>query len=242
MKTIFYTALLCLSGGLFSCQNPIKSGDTDTINTSISVDDFEKKLATSEVQLVDVRTPEEFNQERLKGAVNYNINDAEFKKQISMLNKNKPVFVYCLSGGRSGSAAEIMADNGFTEVYNMKGGIMKWNAANKPLENGTVVSKSIGMTETDFNSLLQSDKFVLVDYNAKWCKPCLKMAPMIDNFIDERKEKIILVKIDADENKNLLQQKGIEAIPVLELYKNGKLVWKHEGEINEATLISEIKL
>ncbi|MEO6903000.1 MAG: rhodanese-like domain-containing protein [Bacteroidia bacterium] len=241
MKSIFYIVLLSVSTSFISCKNQTKSGDTKTINSSISVDDFEKKLTTSEVQLVDVRTPEEFSEGHLKGTVNYNVNDAEFNKKIAMLNKNKPVLVYCLSGGRSGSAANLMAENGFVEVYNMKGGIMKWNAANKPMDNGTVVPASHGMSEKDFNTLLNDDKYVLVDYNAKWCKPCLKMAPMLDRFVDKQKEKVILVKIDADANKSLLQQKRIEAIPVLELYKDGKLIWKHDGEIDEETLVNEIK-
>jgi thioredoxin-like negative regulator of GroEL len=68
------------------------------------------------------------------------------------------------------------------------------------------------------------------------------MAPMLDVFMEKRKEKLVLVKIDADENKNLLRERRIESLPVLELYKDGKLIWKHEGEIDETTLINETKL
>ncbi|MFO0322515.1 MAG: rhodanese-like domain-containing protein [Bacteroidota bacterium] len=242
MRIIFYISFFCLLAGVFSCQNQASHSNTKTINTSITVDEFEKKLLSENAQLIDVRTPEEFNQGHVKGALNYNINDAEFENQLSKLDKNKPVLVYCLSGGRSGSAAEIIAGRGFKEVYNMQGGIMKWNAANKTLDDGKVSAKNKGMTEADFNQLLESDKFVLVDYNAKWCKPCLRMAPMLDAFMEKRKEKLVLVKIDADENKNLLKQRGIESLPVLELFKDGKLIWKHEGEINETTLSSETKL
>lgn len=240
MKSIFYITLFCSSVGIFSCQNQTNPTNTKTINSSITVDEFEKKLS-GDVQLIDVRTPEEFNQSHLKGALNYNISSPEFENQISKLSKNKTVMVYCLSGGRSGSAAELMAGKGFIKVYNMQGGIMKWNAANKPMDDGTSVKKN-GMTEADFNQLLKSDKYVLVDYNAKWCEPCKRMAPMLDTFVNKRKEKMILVKIDADENKDLLKQKGIESLPVLELYKNDKLVWKHSGEIDESILINEIKL
>ncbi len=240
METIVYIVLLCLSASIFSCQNQNNSGNPKIINRTITVDEFEKKLSGSNIQLLDVRTPEEFNQGHLKNALNYNISSPEFESQLSKLDKSKPVLVYCLSGGRSGSAAEVMASKGFTEIYNMQGGIMKWNAANKPMDIST--PSATGMAETDFQKLLKSDKYVLVDYNAKWCKPCKKMAPMLDEFTDKRKEKIILVKIDADENKNLLKQKGIESLPVLELYKDGKLIWKHEGEIDEATLINEVKL
>jgi thioredoxin len=135
-----------------------------------------------------------------------------------------------------------MAGKGFIEVYNMQGGIMKWNAANKYLDTEAANNVSGGLSVEEFNKLLESDKLVLIDYNAKWCKPCKKMAPMLEAFVGKRKDKMVLVKIDADENKNLLQQKGIESIPVLELFKDGKLIWKHEGELDETTLTNETKL
>jgi thioredoxin 1 len=242
MKTTIYIALLCLSISIFSCQNQTNSENPKSINNSVTVDEFAKKLSERDVQLIDVRTPEEFSQEHLKGALNYNINSGEFEKELSKLDKTKPVMVYCLSGGRSASAAKLMAETGYIEVYNMEGGIMKWNAAGKPVDAGTTSVKEHGMTEADFNQLLKSDKYILVDYNASWCKPCKKMAPMLEAFIEKRKEKIVLIKIDADENKNILKQKGITSLPVLELYNDGKLIWKHEGEIDETKLINEIKL
>ena len=243
MRNIFYITLLCLSASLFSCQNQSAGvQDSNNVNATISVDEFEKKLSEKDIQLIDVRTPEEFNQGHLKGALNYDINSNRFQSQISKLSKNKIVLVYCLSGGRSAAASELLVTQGFKEVYNMQGGIMKWNAANKPLDKVTDGKTSPGLSVEDFNKMLESGKMVLIDYNAKWCKPCLKMAPMLEMFIDKRKEKMILIKIDADENKDLLKQKGIESIPLLELYKDGKIIWKHEGEIDEATLISETKL
>jgi thioredoxin 1 len=242
MRGVFYISFLCLLTGLFSCQNQANTSNTKAINTSITVEEFEKKLSDGNVQLIDVRTPEEYNQGHLKGALNYNINSSEFENQILKLDKNNPILVYCLSGGRSGAAADLMAGSGFTEVYNMQGGIMKWSAANKSLNEGTTKTFSNGLSVEDFNKLIKSDKLVLIDYNAKWCKPFKKMAPMLEAFVEKRKEKIVLIKIDADENKNLLQLKGIESIPVLELYKDGKLIWKHEGEIDETTLINETKL
>lgn len=243
MRTLLYITYLCLSASIFSCQNQVgETKNGQPINVSIGVDEFEKKLSVKDIQLIDVRTPEEFAQGYLKGALNYNINSDEFQSQLSKLDKNKPVLVYCLSGGRSGSAAEMMASRGFKEIYNMQGGIMKWNVANKPLVTGAVNNVSAGLTVEEFDNLLKSDKLVLIDYNAMWCKPCKKMAPMLEAFVDKRKEKMVLIKIDADENKDLLKHKGIESLPVLELYKDGKLIWKHDGEIDEVTLINETNL
>ena len=119
---------------------------------------------------------------------------------------------------------------------------MKWNAANKPTDTNPVSAEKKGMSLDDFITKVTSDKYVLVDYNAKWCKPCKRMIPMLEELAEKKKDKLLLVKIDADENKNLLKEKGIDAIPVVELYKDGKLVWKHSGEIDEATLLKETKL
>ena len=240
---------LLLTITLLSCknqnaqtQNP-NSTTSSQINTTISVDEFEKKLnSNTNIQLVDVRTPQEFAQGHIKGALNYNIRSEDFESQISKLDKTKPVLVYCLSGGRSSSAATIMGNKGFSEIYNMYGGIMKWSAANKPLENENTSPQSKGLSLDDFNKMLKTEKYVLVDYNAKWCAPCKKMAPMLEALTDKKKDKLILLKIDADENKDLLKAKNIESIPILELYKDGKLIWKHEGEIDEAVLLNETKL
>ena len=163
-------------------------------------------------------------------------------QQLDKLDKNKPVFVYCLSGGRSASAADFLEEKGFSQVYNMKGGIMKWSAEGKALDDGTAMVTSLGMTTGEFEKLTSASEYVLVDFNAAWCKPCIKMAPMLQGFADKHKNKLTLVKIDADENKNLLKEKGIESVPVLQLFKNGELVWKHDGEIDEASLIKETNL
>lgn len=236
--------ILVLITGLSSCRNQTEGADknkeTDNvslINTSLSEDDFEKELSKSEnPQLLDVRTPEEFKEGHLKGALNYNVNSGVFENEIANLDKKRPVLVYCLSGGRSAAAAEVLAGKGFSKVYNLAGGIMKWNAKNKPVEDGETISKTTGLTGNDFNNLINSEELVLVDYHAKWCKPCQLMAPMLADLAESNKDKLTLVKIDADENKALLKANGIEAIPVLELYKKGKRIWRHEGEISGAKL------
>ena len=244
MKNIIFASLLFIGVSTTSCQSQTKSNSSKQINSTISVDEFDKKLVeTKDVQLVDVRTPEEYQEGHLKNALNYNINGSDFDTELSKLDKTKPVMVYCLGGGRSAEASEIMEKKGFSEVYNMQGGIMKWNAANKPTDKNPVSSnEKKGMSLNDFNSKITSDKYVLVDYNAKWCKPCKRMIPMLEALAEKKKDKLILVKIDADENKDLLKEKGVDAIPVIELYKDGKLVWKHSGEIDEATLLKETKL
>lgn len=245
----FITVLIILmSTGLAACQgNKQNTADSTQSSTpaggSVSVEEFDKQLATlADGQLVDVRTPGEFGGGHLKDALNMNINSSDFEQQINTLDKTKPVFVYCLAGSRSASAANYMRKQGFSTVYEMSGGILKWKAAGKPLETGSAQPKKQGMSVDEFNQKVNTDKYVLVDYHAKWCKPCIKMAPILDKVATDIQDKLILLKVDADENEALLKAKSIEDIPVLELYQNGKVIWKHKGFIDEETLLKETKL
>lgn len=237
---------LLLNIGVASCQNPSskqKEGTAKTNGSSVPVDEFESQLNKHpKAQVIDVRTPGEFVGGHLKNAVNININSNDFEQNIEALDKNKPVFVYCLSGGRSSSAASYMRKQGFATVYEMSGGMLKWNNAGKPVETGNTAPKKDGMSINEFNKQVNTDSYVLVDYNAKWCKPCIKMAPMLEKLAIDKKDKLTLLKIDADENASLLKQQGIQDIPVLILYHKGKIVWQHNGEIDEATLLKETKL
>ena len=238
MRRILVIVLLASIVHMACCQNSAHSqGKT---KQTISVEEFEKKLAaTANAQLIDVRTPEEYRNSHLKNAINIDYSSSDFEGQLDKLDKSKPVLVYCLSGGRSFNAANKMQNMGFTQVYNMDGGIMKWTNASKPIEKGITPANSNGMTISEFNKIVASSNYVLVDYNAKWCGPCKKMLPILESLAEKRKNKMSMIKIDADENKELMMKKGISAIPYLELYKGGKLVWTHSGLIDETQLLKE---
>lgn len=89
----------------------------------------------SEVVLLDVRTPEEFQEVRVPGSVNVDFYAADFKAQLDTLPKDVPYVVYCRSGNRSGQTMDIMRELGFSEVWDVDGGIISWNEAGLPLEN-----------------------------------------------------------------------------------------------------------
>ncbi|OYU97477.1 MAG: thioredoxin [Bacteroidetes bacterium B1(2017)] len=232
---IFILALFSLNFG--SCQQNTGKGG------KLSVDEFEQKLSkTNAPQLIDVRSAEEFMGGHLKNAVNININDGEFETKAAALNKKEPLFVYCLSGGRSANAASWFRKNGFETVYEMPG-MLAWNSAGKEVVSGQGEAPAKkGLSIDEYQKQVTSDKYVLVDFNAVWCKPCKVIGPMLDKVAESKKDKLILIKIDADENADLLQQKQIDGIPYLELYKDGKLIWQHKGMIDEPTFLAETKL
>lgn len=121
--------MLFLAIVAFGCNPSVSNAQTQ-----LDPDAFEKLVNTDEnVQLVDVRTPQEVAGGYIAKAVNLNISDPDFKARLAKLDKNKPVAVYCAVGGRSGRAASMLTEMGFTKVYNLAGGINAWNAKGKKL-------------------------------------------------------------------------------------------------------------
>lgn len=83
--------------------------------------------------VLDVRTPEEFAQGHLKNATLLNFYDADFKTKLEDMNRHQPTILYCRSGNRSGQALEIMRALGFKNVYEVRGGILAWQASGFPV-------------------------------------------------------------------------------------------------------------
>ncbi len=93
--------------------------------TMIDGEEMKAMLKNDEVQLVDVRTVKEFNENYIEGAHNI-VFDNNFDQKISNLKKDKPIIVYCRSGGRSAKCAKILEEKGFSKIYDLKGGITQW--------------------------------------------------------------------------------------------------------------------
>lgn len=104
-------------------------------NSVLTPDEFQARLEkTSEGVLIDVRTPEEYTQQHIPKAVNIDWRSGEFEQQADTLQKDHPVMVYCYSGHRSAEAAEALRKMGFTQVYELKGGLKGWREAGKKTE------------------------------------------------------------------------------------------------------------
>lgn len=209
---------------------------------TLKAGDFAKKISEGAVQLVDVRTPEEYAEKHLKEAVNINFNDDNFIDKIEKLDKTKPVYVYCLSGGRSSKAAALITSKGFAQVYNLDGGILAWNEAGLPVETpaGTQGGAAKGMSFDDFLKHTKSDKLVLVDFSAVWCGPCKILKPIVEQTTEANKDEVELLAIDVDKNPAVSDAMHITGIPLLILYKNGKEVWRQLGVTDRPTLEKQI--
>jgi rhodanese-related sulfurtransferase len=105
-----------------------KSGET-----SLAPTDFNTKYKdTPNAILLDVRTEAEVKEGALPNAQNI-VYDDSFGSKLGTLSKTSPIFVYCAAGKRSAKAAEILKEKGYTEVYQLKGGLNAWKEAKLPL-------------------------------------------------------------------------------------------------------------
>lgn len=225
---------------LSACSNtPQTDSQSTAFNTKLSVTSFAEQLkAQADALVLDVRTAEEFNEGHLENALNADWSSNDFEQLTASFDKEKPVFVYCLSGARSAQAAEFLRSKGFKTVYNMEGGIMQWRAAHLPLAGAE--TKLAGMSQEQFNKLIQSDKVVLVDFYADWCAPCKKMEPYLNEIAQEMKAKVEVVRINADDNPEICQALGVDALPTLKVYKKGQQTWSNVGYIDKPNVLKQL--
>ena len=227
------------TGMLFSLlTSAIFLSCTAQTKTSLSADEFETAISKDSVQILDVRTPGEFASGHIKNTLLANWNDrSEFERRISFIDKKKPVYVYCLGGGRSAAAAEKMRNEGFENVYELKGGINAWKAADKKLE-GSNNAKQMSLEE--FNGALTSSKTVLVDFGAEWCPPCKTMEPVIASLQKNNAGKFSLLKVDGGKDEAVLKAYNVTALPVFIIFKDGKQVWRKEGVADEKEIAAQL--
>ena len=95
----------------------------------ITVDQMSEAIKDSSIQLIDVRTSNEFLEGHLENSHNICVTDDDFQQQAEALDREKPVYVYCKKGGRSAKAAEILKGMVFKKIYDLQGGIVLWEEA-----------------------------------------------------------------------------------------------------------------
>lgn len=227
IKSILFIVRILL---LLSCNAQVK--------TNLTADEFEKAISQNTVQLLDVRTPAEYAGGHIQNTLLANWNDKdEFNRRISFIDKKKPVYVYCLAGGRSAAAAEKMRGLGFENVYELTGGINAWKAANKQLAGSTTVKQ---MSIDEFNLAIAKDKTVLVDFGAEWCPPCKTMEPILQQLQTNNPDKFTLVKVDGGRDEAILKEYKVTALPVFIIFKEGKIVWRKDGVADEKEIAAHL--
>lgn len=222
MKQIFSgAATLCMAiAVLSSCGDKFTTLSPEEFRTAFSSDTL--------VQLVDVRTPEEWDLWHIDGAENIDVKNEAFRDSaLSQLSKERPVAVYCRGGVRSADAAAKLHSMGFRNILNLDGGITAWREAGLPVTDKWDYLVFDGEDAPDFTvelleeettypiayaggnisapTLTLSDlkgKVVMLQFTASWCSVCRKEMPHIESEIWQRhlgNNDFVLIGIDRDE-------------------------------------------
>jgi len=215
---------------MFSCSSKEGLQNLEAIAFQKAINSEARK------QILDVRSAEEFQNGHIEGAVNADINSPSFQQTASTLEKEKTVFVYCLSGARSASAAGQLKEMGFTKIVNLTGGMLAWQSSDLPISTSQSTNIYSGLTDVSFAAKIKGKPMVIIDYNATWCGPCKQLSPILKEWVKAQKGAVELIEIDVDENQELAKSKKIEAIPYLEMYKNGAKIWSSVGLIGKVEL------
>jgi thioredoxin 1 len=92
-----------------------------------------------------------------------------------------------------------------------------------------------------FNSIINSNPLVLIDYYANWCGPCKVLGPILKEVKHELANAIKIIKIDVDKNQDLAAKYQVRGVPTMILFKNGKQVWHQSGVLQKNDILSVIK-
>ncbi len=95
--------------------------------------------------------------------------------------------------------------------------------------------------KSSFNTIINSETPVLIDFFATWCGPCKALAPVLKQVKEELEDAVKIIKIDVDKNQPLAAKYQVKGVPTLLLFKNGKQVWRQSGVLQKEQLVHIIK-
>lgn len=223
--------MLFLVVGTASCSSNNSNNLFAQLEAKKFQEKWEKEKTTS--VLIDVRTIEEYNGGHIEFAKNIDFNGSNFESEIAKIDKEKTIFIYCLSGGRSSAAVSFLEKKGYKNIFELEGGMLAW--------------RSVGLPETKLNSkngnanladLIVKNELLLVDFYADWCAPCKKMKPILNDF--SINNTISVLPLNADIEQQLVSEFAVINLPTLVLMKSGEEVWRGEGYHSKDQLIEII--
>jgi thioredoxin 1 len=101
---------------------------------------------------------------------------------------------------------------------------------------------TIEITDQNFDEKIKSsDKLIIVDFWAQWCNPCKALAPALEDASNDLEEKIVVYKINIDENPDSPQRYGVRGIPTILFFKSGEVVDRQVGVLSKSKLYEKIE-
>lgn len=244
--------------------------DTKAVAVHIPASDFKEQITNKYAQLVDVRTPAEYNQGHIENADLINFNDENFlKNALEKLDKSKPVYVYCLSGGkRSQTSVELLKEEGY-EVYDLKGGIASWTENNfktiKPESNSETLEviktedKSVPVVKKEGDKIIKkgTDKTSLIPPPPPHSTKAIEEVKKVENVVKKNTEVEVvkkevtqalktkltpeIIKVNTADFKSKIDGKNVQLIDVRtpNEYKDGHISKSKNININDSNFLTQ---
>jgi rhodanese-related sulfurtransferase len=231
MKCKLFVSLVFMGFVLISCGQSNSNGAQPVTSSAsngetIPAATFKQAIASQSVQVLDVRTANEFNGGHISHALQANWMDkTEFADRTQHLDKNQPIYIYCQAGGRSASAQAFLIEKGY-KVINLEGGMSNWKMNGFPVDGA---GDKAQMRVEDFDKTIASNKVVLVDIGADWCPPCRKMLPVLETLKQKPAAPFYFLAVDGGDDIEVMKSLKSEGLPTFILFKNGKEIWRHQG-------------
>ena len=102
------------------------------------------------------------------------------------------------------------------------------------------MGKAIGLTDANFDQIINSDKPVLVDFWAEWCGPCKMIGPVVEELAGDYDGNAVIGKLNVDENPSVTARFGVRSIPTLLVFKGGQIVDKQVGAVPKSVLAQKL--
>jgi thioredoxin 1 len=103
------------------------------------------------------------------------------------------------------------------------------------------MGKAIVLNDANFDATINSDKPVLVDFWAEWCGPCKMIGPVVEELAGDYEGKVVIGKLNVDENPSVTARYGIRSIPTLLVFKDGQIVDKQVGAVPKSVLAQKLE-
>jgi thioredoxin 1 len=189
------------------------------------------------VQLVDLRSQDAFDEGHIKNAVSAPYENDNFENLAQkLIDKTRTLFLYCQTGTEGRNASIFLKDLGFKEVYFLDGGFTQWTASSKPyVSSGRNNHPIVTFTVDDLNRAVASSRKLFLFLEAPMCKPCKAMESMIQKNTGTHNG-IKLLKLDISKEIAIAEYFNAKETPTFIYFKNGRQLWKYSGEIFEKDL------
>ncbi|WP_426063931.1 thioredoxin [Flavobacterium sp. DSP2-3-1] len=93
---------------------------------------------------------------------------------------------------------------------------------------------------SNFDTIIQSEKPVLIDFFATWCGPCKMLGPVLKEVKESLGDRVSIIKIDVDKNQQISSQYQVRGVPTMILFQNGKQLWRQSGVLSKEEIIKTI--